>query len=344
MDKNDKSAEEHSEGGPNISIPEGDYARYLADYAARLADEKASKREGVYRSVFGVLLTLLAFLGYTNISSLKHDLRKDITEEVSEKHQQAIEGINTDLGNIQKNIEANITLEFDNRITEMVALTTNQIRSEMDAKIAYIELLLIAKEMKDIGVKSIQQRDNVLEQIGVAAQYPEIKNSAGFKEAVKEVLNSFLLSDLLMDVESLEDQIGDSMLESYGIVEILVEHFGFRVVGDAELKDEYIEDFNKYATAMKRLGYPEFVLPYEIALQYRLNGNSRNTITDNLFEDASHFEAGPLNNFLDDLDYYAHGEMGNSLGQLVRVADVFTGITRDYESEIFDLENPDASQ
>ncbi len=50
-----------------------DYVRFVSHIAADIAEQRASRRENVYRAILGLVFGAIAFLGYSSITSVKDD-------------------------------------------------------------------------------------------------------------------------------------------------------------------------------------------------------------------------------------------------------------------------------
>lgn len=306
-----------------IVLPEGEYADYLAQRAGKIADESASKRELAYRTLFGAVLGVLAFLGYSSLSTLETNVETRVSSSLDQK------------------LRGDLRQAFQDNRPEMVREATALLRDEVDAKLALIQFSLIARDLSDDGRTGFSptERDAAISLLKRATVSEDVKNSEELRAALEKVVDAFYQADLAADIDLLDEALEEVAIDTRGIVMTLTSHYGIRVSGDAELSPPLISRFKKYAKASHRFQLPEIALPYQIALAFREASFRRNDISTKYFNDAATLADAERQQFVRILRGHSFaGITPDADAKLNRVGELFSILMSEYSGELEEIE------
>ena len=312
------NAEELPESvSPQANVFAEEYVRYVSHLAADIADQKASRRENVYLAVFVVILAGLTLVGYSSISSMREDVATIVQAAV------------------QVDIETRVEKEIVRRQSEMIQEALDARQGEVEAEIAFVQFATLADELieKETGL-SFPERDAAVSLVGRASKSAKVTERPEFIMSVENLVDVFFKADLEKEMDDLDDALGDLMLKSQGIVITMINEYGIRVAGEAEVSKSLEERFEKYARAAKSFGQDAMILPYRIAMTYRKAGLKRNDITDEYFVDATHIkDADEKRTFIGLLEGLSAPPQDEN-AKIMRAAMVFEKLSEDYAAEI----------
>lgn len=296
------------------------FVDYIAHQAAQIADEKAVRRENTYRTLFGVTIGVLAFLGYSNWSSLEENLESRITSNIQQQNKDQLNEI--------------FRINRPSMVNDAIAIQ----QGKVDAKLALIQFSLIARDIDQRPNFSPSERDAAISLIKDAIKLEEVQRSPEFTSSLEKIVDAFFSADLSQDIDSLDDALGGTIVDNKGIVITLTQHYGRRVLGDAQLSDKTITRFQKYARASHRLQFPEAALPYQIAFSFKQNNLSRNPETSSLFDDAKDLNPDEIRNFIGlMISNQEEAEEFEAKSSFKRIADIFSSLMETYSDEIVQL-------
>jgi hypothetical protein len=301
-----------------VAVPEGEYARYLAVQAAEIADAKSARREAVYRGIFGLVFAVVALLGYTDINRLREEIDKNIDAKLSVRVPQEVDA------------------EYTRRETRLVEAARNKIQQDVDARLAFSQLLFVAKQLADEKERfSNADRDAAVSLLQKASKSADVLNSPEFGKPLEEIVGAFFKADLDHYLDDLDRNYQQVMVRNVQITKVLVSHYGLRVVGSPASADQATrERFHRYAEAARMHKWSELALPYEATLAFRDAGNKRNSTTDELLVDVSRLEPGERRTFLDLVQIASRADENPESGKLSRVARAFQEFETAYEPEL----------
>lgn len=299
-------------------LPEGEYAKYLAELAARIADERAKARETRWRGFIAGALTILAFLGYTSLASLKADLKAVLGAQVSQE------------------VSASVASYFAQNKDRIVGEALKEIQQQVDSRIAFVQFVDIVNELeKRTTGFSNQERDTANALLKEVIATSDLVERPQFKLALEKLLDTYAAADLEAYIDDIDNILGDVATSTEGISITMTIHYGFRVTGKAELEDADVTRFEKYADAAERHKFPEVSTPFRMGLAFRRADQKPTDTTRNLLENARHFSPGEQRTFIESLESYQEiGDGPDSTGKLVRVGRLFTALWSGHAAEL----------
>src|SRR5205807_8504308 len=104
-----------------------------------------------------------------------------------------------------------------------------------------------------------------------------------------KLVDTYFEADLEQYIDDIDRILGVVAVQSPGIATTMVEHYGLRVSGVAELTDDLVSRFTKYADAAERHGFAVVSTPFRMALAFRQAHEKHVDVVDNLIENARRF-------------------------------------------------------
>ena len=274
--------------------------------------------------MLGILFAVLAFLGYSNLSSIREDVKIPVLAELKDA------------------ISTQIDETYKEKQSRFIQEALSQTCAEMDSKIAFVQFSALANELnKREESFTNSERDAVLSLLEQAIKSPAASERAAFVSSVEHLINTFFKADLAEEIDNLDDILGEVMLSKPGIVFTMATHYGHRVAGEAKLSESTGRRFNKYAKTAYKFGAEAAVLPYQIALEFRKAENKRNTFSGNYIQDAGaivnkdHQKAFVITFKIMPLAIV----ISDSSATLVRAGQTFKALNLAYDLELRELES-----
>lgn len=301
-----------------IVLPEGEYADYLATLAANIADERIAKREQKWRTITGLVITALAVLGFVNLSSIRDELAQKVDTAVQSK----LPGL------VANFVESNKSTIFGEPL--------EQVRSDLETRIAFVRLLLIAEELGRGSGFTEETRDAAVTLITIVSENSNIVSSSEFSGPLEKILDAFLRANQSFFIDQIETSLGERMLGSKGITLSMVQHYGMKISGSVRADEQDIATFQKYATAAReRYDFPEATLPFELMLDFISSEMTRTSTGASLLQNASHLEPSEIQSFVGLIDILRNGEFYETItGEIERTEERFATLYDVYREEI----------
>lgn len=302
-----------------VVIPEGEYAKYLANLAGEMAEEKAKKRETAWHSGIAIVFGALAFLGYSNLSSMKGELREIIEFQIGNHLPEAVE----------KYVSGNRS--------QILGSSLGQLQLETDSKLALYQLALLTKDLANPERNSFtdEERDLANALVKEVVKTPALVEKPQFVKALADLAKAFLLADLTQYLDELDDTVGQVGLKSHDFVNVMSTHYGMRVVGSAEVPPDLLKRFEKYLNAAEKYKDPERAIMWRALYAYKKEGGP-NFATQKLLQDASFLGDKDLQAFLERLK--AMSMLQPVTGTTARISELATKLTKAYSKDLKSME------
>lgn len=271
-----------------IILPEGEYAKYLANLAAELADAKIHARETRWRAVVGAIISAVALLGYANLSSINGDLQGKL--EIAEARLSA---------QLDKSVGIEVKSYIDNNRAELVGDTLDKVQSDLEARLSLLQLVIAAAELRESDSFSNEARGAVVSLLQTVSQNDELVSSPQFAKPLEDIVQSFLAADQETYIDNIDDKLRNVISDKSGITASMIHHYGLRVLGAVEPHATDVGRLMHYArTASDSFNSPEDGAPYLLGLAFRQAGYQRDPVGEGIFADAGHWPSADRNEFL----------------------------------------------
>lgn len=312
------SEESNENNNSRIVLPAGEYADYLATLAGNIADERIKSREQKWRAFMGAILTALAVLGFANLSSIEEDISSKVALSVQTKL--PIE--------VEKYIDANRS--------KILGDSLQKVNAEVESRIAFMQLYNASVELSKGGGFTSDQRDTAVALIAKVAKNNEIVNSPEFAGPIENIIDAFLGADQSLYIDKIENSLEERISKSRGITLSMVQHYGMRVTGSKEIKGNDKSLFDKYAQlAAEVFKSPEAAAPFQLAINYKQNANSKTEYGLGIIQDISNFPASDRNLFIEYIDNLRSGGFyKRKTGKIERIEALFVSVYEAYKDEI----------
>jgi len=311
-----------------IVLPEGEYAQYLATLAAEIADSKAQKREGKWRSIAAAGFTLIAFFGFLNLNSIEADLDQKIEEAETR--------VNTNVTNlIQTEVREFIT---NNRET-LIGRELERLQLDLDQRLALLQLVIVANDLREGDGFTHETRSAAVELLEIVSNNKSIVETAQFTKPLQDIVDAFLAADQQTFIDDIDNKLRDVVSKQPGIVQSMVNHYGFRVLGSVARDELVVEKLTYYSELISHAyNSPELAAPFLLGSAFIASNYSKDTIGEGLIDDAKHWSISERATFLDLLNTLeSENFVENSTGDSTRISDLMSKVKIEYDSELVEL-------
>lgn len=310
---------------PVVTLPEGEYALFLAQKAAEIADQRSRSREIQWRSFAGLVVTVLAVLGFSNLSSLKSDLRDLLKADVRDQ------------------VATTVDQYVSTNLKGLVSATMEAKTREFDARFAAAQFATLAVQISAAPAVNAADRDAANALLAEAIKSDQVTQMPQFRRVLEQLVDAYHEADLEADLDRVHEVLESVALETPGIAFTMGRHYGMRAIGAAEPDPEVLARFRQYVKANARHGTDVATIPFRIALAMREKGAQREQAVARLLDDVRH---GPLKHrpvFVDDVHTLAGFKRSDTPnGKYFRIGETFTAFTTEYRSDLEDM--PDARE
>ena len=311
-----------------IAIPEGEYANYLANLAADIADKKTRERDTRWRTISGLVVTLFALFGYTNFSSIRDTMEK------------RIETVEAQLNvEIDKKISEEVTAYIENNGEKIIGETIKNLKKDFESRLALLQLVIVASEMRQDDSFTNEARGTVVSLLEIVSSDHKLAGSDQFAKPLEDIVDSFLGADLESYIDDIDNKLRDRISSRQGIVGSMLHHYGLRILGAVKLDETAVARLRHYATAYAdRFNSPELSAPYLLGLAFIQAGHNRDTEGEAFFEDARYWTAEEREIFVGLTSTLKNGDFYKEpTGKTKRVEKLMSRVFEAYEPEFRDL-------
>lgn len=226
-------------------------------------------------SILGVLVAILAFLGWRGLASIRQKVQLDVQ------------------GFLRSDpiFQADLSKYIDSSVRNIAESKYEKLRREVN--LARLEML--SRKIEAAESFSNPERDAMVELLLGVSDDSEIRNSAAFSSTAVSVLTSLTAAELDASVDDLDDKLRDTFVKNQSTAIRLMHHYGERVLEQDEPLDPLEGRFRAYVAAMRRHKTVEVALPYLLAIENaRQSANSKKRIKG-LLEEVKHLNDGERN-------------------------------------------------
>lgn len=244
------------------SVPPGSTAqldmqgiRDIAELSAALVDDRIAQRQAFYWSLVGggaiTIAAVLAFFGVTRIGDIRRQVSLEVRNEV----------INSD--SLKGDIRTIIEREFEERFREQTAdLQEKILVLENSTKIGSLQKA--ANDFASGESYSKEDLEHILSLINSIAYKEYLDKDQSFIDALTTVIRLFAQSNRSANLKDVIDKFWGALQESARALNILSQYYGRELVGSMERDPDVLAIWAKIREASISIGYPEFVLPYDL--------------------------------------------------------------------------------
>lgn len=307
-------------------LPEGEYAAYLAQKAAEIADQRSRTREIQWRSFAGLVVTVLAVLGFSNLSSLRTDLRDLLKADVRDQ------------------VSTTVEQYVSSNLKGLVSATMEAKTREFDARFAAAQFAPLASQIAAAPSVNAADRDAANALLAEAIKSEQVTQMPQFRRVLEQLVDAYHEADLEADVDRVHEVLETVALETPGIAFTMGRHYGMRAIGAAEPESDVLVRFRTYVKANARHGTDIATIPFRIALAMRETGAARDRTIARLLDDVRHGRDRYRTVFLDDIETLAEfGSDGTPNGKYYRVGRAFTAFLTEFSDELATLRPSDSA-
>lgn len=237
----------------------------------KLARERDTERWKLIGIVATIFLAVIGFLGFHSLSDLRRKVAMDVAEDL--RNHDTIKSL------VEEAVRAHVTSDIEKRLRTVAK------------ELAFYRLSNLATSILAGKGFTNSERD------AAVASLEELKDETGiisrkeFADVLEKIIDSFASADLDFEIDSIDESLELVIMDSMGIIQTLMNHYGMRVLGDIEVSPSTVERFQKYAEACKRKRYYELALPYLMVLEHSEKRDGWESRIQALLQDATHLES-----------------------------------------------------
>ena len=173
-----------------------------------------------------------------------------------------------------------IATTYHNTVIEKQAnAAVNNVIGELMEKVESASLSLELTQLVDLIDEgesfSEEQKNatiNLLERATKLKSFPE---SETFLVQIERLLDALTAADVRPEIDKLEEMYGDKFVDSAGIVAMLIQHYGYRILSAPTIRktsvcndnSNDIARYKKYVSLAKPRGYPELYIFFEMIIE-----------------------------------------------------------------------------
>lgn len=301
-----------------LQLSDSEFVKYIAETAAQICDEKTKKREAVYRSIFGIVIGFLAIFGYTNLANLKSDTKSLVFAE------------------IKPTISDEVKQFFENNRERLTGERFKLLEAKIEEQIQLSEFVRLAAELNNREESFTKgERDAAVEFLKRLSKSKEIRSSQQFKLASSYVLRAFAQAGLDENIDIITNAIDDVISSDPEACEILVQHYGMRVIGAVSISPELNAKFDKLAKQARIHGLQSLTFPFEIMREYKKAPGPVNSQVELVWQEVRHLEPKEKAVFIVGIRRTLN-EAPKS-GMQERMKQIITAFNKDYRERIDQL-------
>ena len=317
------------------------WERHYAMRAAEIAGDQVLKRETRWRAYvtigitfFAILTTVLGLFGF-------NDLRKSLDDSVAAK---AVEGFR----DLSESVTRVVTDGVRQELGQLVQASVLEVKTEAREDRDFYRFLAIGQEFGQLDdAFTNTQRDAAAEALRSISRVDRLVRTSAFEDALEKVIDAFIAAGLDEHVDEIDEILSEDP-SSEGVITSFVQHYGRRLLGVADDRDEapLLKRFERWASAAHKKNYGEFARPFDFVHRFRRTGRQ-----GSLDQDVSGVQAldpGEIHTFLKILSANSHvSRITNSShpdGSILRVVSAVTEFRRAYREELGQLRRHAASE
>ncbi|MEM9914752.1 MAG: hypothetical protein AAF911_07320 [Planctomycetota bacterium] len=275
MEKQPRNDEQKTHN--TIKIPEGEYALTLAELAGRIASEKHQNHEKRWRGLLTIVIGILAFFGYSNITGIRQDLARQIEQSEDSINTQLTQyyAIITDAAeDFESKIEDSASIAVNKQFEDIKTRLTNdvivELQGEVDAKLSFIDLQKLVQEIDESDSISSQDSETARKLLKLCSN-TSVERLPSFSTTLESLVDNFHLASMETDIDSIDSIHRDLLLSESGTTWTMVTHYGIRCCSRIKTDMADIEKFQVYAKSARSKKLRGVSLPFELLIDYQNN-------------------------------------------------------------------------
>jgi hypothetical protein len=160
---------------------------------------------------------------------------------------------------------------------------------EIEMQILFYHWTNKAKQMKEADSIKRGERDEALGMLRELARSSEIVQHESFSSALEDFVDTLAAADQVGALEEIDDDaiLRGVIQDAPGIMQTYIQHYGMRVLGDAEVSEGLRKRFRTYCDLLKNGNYYELALPYMMVYAHAFEGDAGREKIDEYIRDAS---------------------------------------------------------
>lgn len=199
--------------------------------------------------IAAIVVAVCAFLGWKSLGDLRERIKNDLENFIK-----------SDSG-----FRRDLSRELEDLMQGRILTGLERIRREVKLE----RLQLVSQKVAAADQFSDTERYAMIELLESAADDPDIKSSAEFKDAAVLVLRSLSAARLDGDMDRLDSKLRDVFVASSPISSTLMRHYGPRMQEVEMPPPSLVEQFYAYVAACRQNKDPEVALPYLLTIEFR---------------------------------------------------------------------------
>ncbi len=305
-----------------VQLEGSELYKSIVEQVSSRIDQESRKRESdrwtFIAITIPVLFAIIAFFGLRSISDIRRRLADEILEMIqnSERTKYLIED----------SVKRNITTDVERKL------------GSVSEELSFIRLTNIAESISDgsrTGFKPAEKES-------IVATLDQIKGNIGivgrpeFSLTLEKIIDVFAAADLDDRVDSIINSLRAVTLQSNGICQTLIQHYGMRLLGDVSVAEETIRNFNDIANACKIHKIYEMVLPFQIVHEHSKKDQGYAERINGYLKDVETLNDDDRKTFFQIMDKYTDPKQvaKRPTGQVLRVCEKVNLFMADYGESI----------
>ncbi len=203
--------------------------------------------------VVAVLGAILALVGWRGLSNLRQTIKNDVTSFVR--------------------TDQLFQAELDKKLTMISETSTAKANDKTRREINLARLDMLSDKVSKAPSYSALERKAMIELLLSVKDDTDLLKTDAFEKTVQTVVESLYNADVDFAIDELEDQLGDYFGGSSPLCNLLIRHYGERVLTDADTDEKSVARFRKYVAACKARNLFELAAPFLLALTFRDKAN-----------------------------------------------------------------------
>ena len=275
----------------------------------RETDALASERDTTKWRTAGIIASLIvALFGFWGIRSLA-DLRLKIASDIKD------ELLSNDT--IKHLVDSSVSDQLTDSIEARLSIVAKEF--------AFYRLSNMATSLDTGTGFTDTERDAALEALAELSTDTTVTNRKEFANSLEKIIDSFASADLDYHIDKLEETFRPIIMKTKGIILSLTQHYGMRVIGDAQTNEEAYARFRRYSDVCQTENMYELALPYIMVVESKMKFIGWENRLNALLQDAEHLTEAEHSSMVDLFQRVADPQKVSKrpTGQVVRLGDSF---------------------
>jgi hypothetical protein len=336
----------------DVTIPKATVISLLSHEAAALAFDRLSRDQTRFQVIFGAIITIAGVLGFAVITSpIKNNVLKDLKADQFKDIDDRFSMVGDEFDGLRARIDeqgARIDDRVNRQIEQYQADLKMALDASMDAKrrieLASIlgSLQTVAEELDADAVITSDLRNEVTRNVAAVNADKEARLLAQFRKSLEKILRRYASADKWQELAEIDALLGDVLVQSPAISEVMARHYGELLAGGGESPDDWspndFKRFQAYMGSLRDSGNYAQQLPLEALIRYIRQGAAPDLMEVKILirESEERFTAPEQAAFHAQLAVYTEGEswMGVPSAQVRMIEHNMRRFVRDYSDAL----------